>query len=139
MWRTLAPSVLFLIIAFSYGVQADVAFVTLTAVAGDGLVVGNHACQAVHRHSRVLVADARAAPMVASGLITVSVIELRFPLGPVPIVIRRNDVDLAGDRSHLLHSGKVPPVTLAGVLVRGKRWKLDNEVHSMPLDQTEIL
>mgnify|MGYP001337663318 CR=1 FL=1 len=89
-------------------------FVTLTALVGAGMVVGHHECQAMHRHSRVLVANTKAAPMVASGIITVSVIEVGFPLRPIPIVIRRNDVDLAGDRSKVLYQGH--PVTPRGLV-----------------------
>ena len=93
----------------------------------------------MHRHSRVLVANTKAAPMVASGIITVSAIEVGFPLRPISIVIRRNDVDLAGDRCHLLNSGKVLPATLAEIFVRGNRWKLDNKVHSVLLDQLKLV
>ena len=119
------------------------AFVTSTAMTcrcrRHGLVVGNHTRDAVHRHSRVFVGDTKGTPMVASGVITVSVVKVWLPLRPVPIVIRRKDVDLAGDGCPLLNSGNVLPVTLAEILVRSNRWTLDNDVHQVLLDQLKIV
>ena len=47
--------------------------------------------------SKQSVANAKAAPIVVSGEITVSVIKVGFPLRPVYVGLLRNDVDFVCD------------------------------------------
>ena len=98
MWCTLISSLLFVVLFLSYSRQADViTFATSRVVVGDGRIIGHKACRAVHRLSRVFVANTKATPMVVSGVITVSVIEVRCPLRPIAIAVGSENVDLVGD------------------------------------------
>ena len=92
------PSLLFDIFLVSYRRQNDViAFATSTVVVGDGRMIGHDACRAVHKLSRLFVANTKATPMVVSGVITVSVIGVGCPLRPVAIVAGSENEDLGGD------------------------------------------
>ena len=72
-------------------------YITLTAVMSDGMAVGHNACQAVERLSRVFVANAKTAPVVVRGEVTVLVIEVGLPLRPISIGLWRDDVDFVCD------------------------------------------
>ena len=69
-------SLLFDILLLSYRRQGDViSFATSTVAVGDGRIIGHDVCRAVHRLSRLFVANTKATPMVVSRVITVSVRE----------------------------------------------------------------
>ena len=129
-----------MVLVFSQIGQAHViAFTASAVVVRDGRIVGYNTRRGMDRFARICVVNAKSTPMMLSGVITVLGIKVGCPLRPISIAVGTDNVDCVSDRRILLHSAIVLGETMSSLSIFRKLGKLNDEIHFVLLDKSNIL